>query len=252
MDDSTQQIFYSVLKRWKLVVAVALVFVIAAFFYTSKLSTPTYTSTVKFLAYVQDEEKDKNDSGSYSSQTASNTSKMNYAKQMIPTYLALIDTNEFYNTVSTNLNNKLGTTYSSGTIKGAVSSQAVEDTTVFSVTVTTSDANLSFDIANQYTKDVPKVISKSNNGIVNANVVDKPVMATSANNLNYTKNCLIGLVAGLILACAYIILRDMLDIRIKSAEELSERYDIPVLGAIPDFKNKKSAEKGKKGVKSNG
>ena len=82
-----------------------------------------------------------------------------------------------------------------------------------------------------------------------ANLEDKAIKPNTAEGRGYLKNCLLGAVAGLLIAAAYVILRDLLDVRIKSAEELSQRYDVPVLGSIPAFTTGKRSAAGKKNTK---
>ena len=62
--------------------------------------------------------------------------------------------------------------------------------------------------------------------------------ASAAGSKGYTKKCAIGAIAGIVIACAYIILRNLLDIKIRSSEELVEKYNIPVLGNIPNYEIK--------------
>ena len=57
--------------------------------------------------------------------------------------------------------------------------------------------------------------------------------------------------AGIFVAGLYAVLRDFLDVRIKGRDDLNERYNIPVLGSIPEFEQTERKTK-KKGVKSNG
>lgn len=50
------------------------------------------------------------------------------------------------------------------------------------------------------------------------------------------------------IAGLYAVLRDFLDVRIKGRDDLVERYNIPVLGSVPEFelsnvKQKKGAKK---------
>lgn len=87
------------------------------------------------------------------------------------------------------------------------------------------------------------MMKQNNNGLVQATVQDKAVKATSAESLGYPKKCAIGAAAGLVLAAAYIILRNLLDVRIKTSQELVEKYNIPVLGSIPDFSNSTGSKK---------
>ncbi|MGN1202563.1 MAG: hypothetical protein ACI4RF_04655, partial [Eubacterium sp.] len=68
----------------------------------------------------------------------------------------------------------------------------------------------------------------------------------------YPKKCLIGFAAGAVLAAAYIILRELLDVRIKGSDELSARYGIPVLGTIPEFEFKSGSAAKSKAAKGKG
>ncbi|MCD7796444.1 MAG: hypothetical protein LUG95_02150 [Clostridiales bacterium] len=81
-------------------------------------------------------------------------------------------------------------------------------------------------------------MAQANSGLVSASVEDTALKATSSQSLGYTKKCAISFAVGAVVAAAYIILRDLIDVRIKTSEELTERYDIPVLGTIPEFEFK--------------
>ena len=91
----------------------------------------------------------------------------------------------------------------------------------------------------------PKKSSPAKGG----NPAPAAIKPNTAEGRGYLKNCLLGAVAGLLIAAAYVILRDLLDVRIKSAEELSQRYDVPVLGSIPAFTTGKRSAAGKKSTK---
>ena len=62
------------------------------------------------------------------------------------------------------------------------------------------------------------------------------------------KKSILGFIAGGVIAVAYIIFRDLLDVRVKTSEELTVRYNIPVLGTIPEFEidGKKAKKKNDK------
>lgn len=240
MDQDIQRIIKLILKKWKLLVLFAVIGALIAYGYTSKFVTPTYTSSIKFLAYVNDEEKEH---GSANTQTASNTSKMNYAMNMIKTYLEVINTNNFYSHLTENLNKELGTSYSVSTVRYSVSSSIISGTAMFILTVTTTDATLSYNIAHQLEKDVPPLIYDASNSLVSVSVQDPPIFASSAVSLGYPKKMAIGAVIGFVIAAAYVILRDFLDVRIKNTEELVKRYNIPVLGTIPDYSKSVSGKK---------
>lgn len=241
IDANVQKILTLLLKKWKTLIIFALIGTFIAYFFTANFTTLTYASSVEFLAYAVDKDQEFSDSSS-SQQQVSNTSKMNYAMKMMATYIELFKTNEFNQKVADELNDNLNTNYSAAMIKNSTSIESVEDTALFKMTVTTTDADLSYQIAHQLEKTVPEVMKTTNNGLVNASVEDTALKATSSQSLGYVKKCLVGFLAGLILAAAYFILRDLIDVRIKTSEELTERYDIPVLGTIPEFEIKGSAQ----------
>jgi len=54
LDANVQKLLMLVLKKWKLVLIVALIGTMAAYFYTANFVTLTYTSSVEFLSYTID------------------------------------------------------------------------------------------------------------------------------------------------------------------------------------------------------
>lgn len=255
IDANVQKIISLLLKKWKILIIFGIIGACLAYFITANFTTLTYASSVEFLSYAVDSNQEFSDSTTASQQT-SNTSKMNYAMKMMATYIELFKTNEFNQKVANELNENLNTNYSAAMIKNATVIESVPDTAFFKMTVTTTDADLSYQIAHQLEKTVPDVMKDTNNGLVQASVEDSALKATTAQSLGYPKKCLLGFAVGFVLAAAFIILRDLIDVRIKTSEELTERYDIPVLGSIPEFEFKsggaKKQMKASKGGNHNG
>ncbi|MCH5320311.1 MAG: hypothetical protein J1E36_01010 [Eubacterium sp.] len=245
IDANVQKIITLLIKRWKIIILFALLGTLLAYFYTANFTTLTYSSSVEFLAYAQDTQQELSDSTA-AAQQASNTSKMNYAIKMLDTYIELFKTNEFNQTIATDLNDTYNTSYTAGQIKGAVSYEEVNGTSMFKVTVTTTNADMSYQIAKQLETSIPEKMKNTNNSLVMASVEDTALKASASESLGYPKKCLVGFVAGAVLAAAYIILRDLLDVRIRGNDNLSDRYGIPVLGTIPEFELKVSGNKNSK------
>lgn len=262
LDANVQKIIATLLSKWKVLIAFTLIGVLIAYFYTANFTTLTYTSTVEFLAYAYDAADEFNDSSnnttinnnnSADAVRTSNTSKMNYAMRMLNTYIEIMSTNEFNSRVASEMNDRINGNYTANTIKQSLYIEGVEDTAMFKITVETTSADLSYEIAHQLETTVPAMFEETNQGLIHASVEDKPIKASSAGSLGYPKKCIIGAGAGFVLAAAYIVLRFLLDVRIKSSEELIEKYEIPVLGSIPNFEirgssttnvSTKEAEKG--------
>lgn len=237
IDANIQKTITTVLRRWKLIVLIALIGAVLAYFYTANFTTLTYSSSVEFLAVAEDSDQELSDSTT-AAQQASNTSKMNYAIKMLDTYIELFQTNNFNQSVADKINDNYGTNYTAAQIKSAVTYSIVDNTAMFKVSVTTTNADLSYQIAHQLETVIPAKMEVTNNGLVSATVEDEALKATTSESLGYPKKIAIGFIAGAVLAVAYVILRDLLDVRIKSSDELVERYEIPILGTIPEFELK--------------
>lgn len=249
IDENVRKIINALLRKWKVLVIFAVIGALVGYFYTANFTTLTYTSTVEFLAFAVDSRDDLLDTQSSGAATSndtsriSNTSKMNYAMKMLDTYIEIFGTNDFDSKVVADLNDRINSSYTAGTIKSALSVEGIENTAMFKVTVTTASADLSYEIAHQLETTIPNVMMNTNNGLVSAEVKDKPIKASAAGSLGYAKKCTIGAIIGIVIAAAYVILRNLLDVRIRSSEELIEKYNIPVLGSIPSFEIKGSAQR---------
>ena len=238
IDENVQKVIKLLLRKWKLLILFMLIGAVLAGVYTAKFTTLTYTSSVEFLAAAVDPAHEISDSTGEVART-SQTSKMNYAMKMIDTYIEIFKTNKFCSKVAGEMNKKYYTNLSPADIKQSFTIETVENT----------DPTLSYNIAHQMEESVPEQMEETNNGLVQTTVEDKAIKPNTAEGRGYLKNCLLGAVAGLLIAAAYVILRDLLDVRIKSAEELSQRYDVPVLGSIPAFTTGKRSAAGKKNTK---
>lgn len=244
IDANVQKIIFALIRRWKLLVIFAVIGCLLGYFYTANFTTLTYTSSVEFFTYAVDSQHEISDSISTQSNDSvrtSNTSKMNYAQKMLPTYIEIFKTNAFNSTVADDLNERVNASYSTGTVKGAVKYEIQEDTAMFKATVTTSNPDLSYEIAKQLEETIPKAMQTRNNGLVHASVEDKALKAGAAESLGYPQKMAIGAIIGIVVAAAYVILRNLLDVRIRTDEELIDKYNIPVLGSIPNFEIKNTA-----------
>lgn len=245
IDANLQKILYALIRKWKLLIIALIIGGLLGYFYTANFTTLTYTSTVEFLAYAVDSQQELDDSSSSTSVNSeaartSNTSKMNYAMKMLDTYIEIMNTNEFKTKVADDLNKRINANHSASTIGNSMTINSVSDTAMFKISVTTTNADLSYEIAHQLETSVPDMMENTNNGLVLASVQDKAIKAASAGSLGYPKKIAIGAAAGFVLAAAYVILRNLLDVRVKTEEELIEKYNIPVLGSIPNFEVKGS------------
>ena len=87
IDENLRKLLIELLRKWKVIVLFAVIGALAGYFYTANFTQLKYTSTVEFLAYATDYQNEFNESTSKTSDQIriSNTSKMNYAMNMLNT-----------------------------------------------------------------------------------------------------------------------------------------------------------------------
>ena len=203
----------------------------ASYFVTTFFVQKTYTSTVKL--YVETNYKSQSAYDDYQS--------INYAKNLVLTYIELLDSNSFYNSVSKELNEK----YTASQLKSMIKFESIEDTEVFKALVNSGSPYESKEIGDSIAKIAPKIIAnvKDNAKLKIVDEADTPKVPTSP---NVTRNTIIAFLGGLILALIISFVRDFLDVKIKYNEEMTTILNLPILAAIPDFEyfsNQKNANK---------
>ena len=194
----------------------------ASYFVTTFLVQKTYTSTVKL--YVETD---------YQS--------INYAKNLVLTYIELLDSNSFYNSVSKELNEK----YTASQLKSMIKFESIEDTEVFKALVNSGSPSESKNIGNAIAKIAPDTIANVKDN-AKLKIVDKATTPKAPTSPNVSRNVMIAFAAGLIISLIISFVRDFLDVKIKYNDEMTTVLDLPLLAAIPDFEyfsNQKAAEK---------
>ncbi len=226
MEITLKDLFDWMMKGIVFILVVAILFGVGAFVYTKYFIAPTYTARVKFYAAADE-------SNPYSS--------MNEA--VAPQFVEFLNINEFNELVSKDIAEDTGMNLSPKDIASSLSfSSVIEDTSSFFVVVTTTDPTLTYSIALSVAEMGPKQLANYEN-VGTLALLSNPVMPTAPSGPNTVRNTLVGAVFGFILAAAIVILRELTDNRIRSAEELTELFDLPLFGIVPDFSSKE-----KKGV----
>lgn len=208
------------------ILVAAVLFGTGAFIYTKYFIEPTYTAQVKFFAAAAE-------TNVYSSSNQS----------VAPQFVEFLNINEFDELVSKDLAETTGLNLSPKEIASCLSfSSVIEETSSFFVVITTTDPTLTYSIALSVAEMAPRQIANYEN-IGTLTVLSNPVMPTAPSGPNAVRNTFVGFVFGFILAAAIIILRELTDNRIRSAEELTEIFGLPLFGIVPDFSSNE-----KKGV----
>jgi capsular polysaccharide biosynthesis protein len=124
--------------------------------------------------------------------------------------------------------------YSYEDVAGCISTSIQTNTQLVTLNVTMENAQEAKTLADAIADIAPDYISDIVEGS-SMKIVSSPVLATSRYSPSYSKNTVTGLLIGLLLAIAIVVIQDLTDDRIRSAEELERKFGISIIGTIPDF-----------------
>lgn len=124
---------------------------------------------------------------------------------------------------------------SAGQIKSLVTIASVNETEVISISATSENPQLSADICTYIAEIAPELLTRTTHaGSVEPIGTAKVPASPSSPNVN--KIALIGLLLGMVIAVAIVVISDLMDNRINFADDFKKKFDdIPVLTEIPDM-----------------
>ena len=114
-----------------------------------------------------------------------------------------------------------------------VEASSVNGTEIFEVTVTNKDPEMAKKIANEIAEILPLQIADIVSGS-SVSVVDYAISAQSQSSPNISRNALIGALLGMVLIMAILVIKDLMNPEIKTEDELSNLFGIPILASIPN------------------
>ncbi len=233
MEISIDKLLSIAKKNLLSLIAVGLLCFGLVFAYMSLAVAPQYYSNVKFRISISDEN------------AVPNSGTINTERSLVPTYIAMLDTNDFYKQVQVSLPDDLREKYSYSNIKGGISISSVGTTEIMSITFScgsVDDVERIVEVI--YNCVEPRVASLTKESSVY--LVDSPTPAAT-NGTKTTTYSVMAFLLGAAAMFAYFFIRDMFDTRVKTESDLVSEYGIPVLGSVPSFKNAGGNGKNKRG-----
>lgn len=198
---------------WILITVVAICFVGNIYMLITR--KPMYQSNTTIV--LVSEKKD-----SYS------TSDIQLNQNLVATYSQIIKSRKVLSKVIKNL--KLKTTVTG--LSENITVSAVENTELIKITVSNESAKVALKITDEIAKVFSEEIKEIYN-LENISVVDKAVLAKTPYNINFLKDNIIYILAGLVLSCGVIFVIYYFDTSIKSSEIVESRLGLNVLGVVP-------------------
>ncbi len=152
-------------------------------------------------------------------------------QNLIGTYREIIKSRNVLSQVIDNLDLKM----SVDELSNNITATSVEDTEIIKITV----ANEKAKDAQRITDEVAKVFSKEVQDIYNlenVTIIDKADLANKPYNINYVKDNIIYLIAGIVLSFGVVFVMYYFDTSIKSSETIEEKFGLTVIGVVPEEK----------------
>lgn len=208
-------LFYALLKRIWIVLAVAVIFACGMAGYTYFKIDPTYTSTSTMLVLTKET-------------TLTSLADLQLGSQLTKDYTILITSRPVLDKVIENLDLKMG--YKQ--LKGNVSIENPEDTRILTISVTMNNPKLAKAVvdelavvSSEYIGDkmevtAPKIIEEGEVG--------------GKTGPNISKNTIIGFLAGALLVCVIVVILEIMNDAVQTEEDIERYLDIPTLAVVPN------------------
>ena len=229
-----KQLFKIFLNKRLHIIAIILLFLVIGSVYSFAFVKPKYKSYTTLVLAQTDVMVSENDK-----QQGITQSDLTLNQKLVSTYSELVKTKNVLREVISEL--KLNVEEEE--LKKNVTVKLVEDTELIQITVTNRNALDAKNIANKIAEifsDRIKEIYKINN----ITIVDEAEEATEPYNINHIRDLAIFMVIGLVVAVIYVLLTNLLDSTVKSAEDIEKELEVSVLASIPMLKDEKSLNKG--------
>ena len=206
-------------KHLKLVIMLPIVCMVAMGLASVLMMNDTYTATTDM--YVLASSEGSNSSSALSSDLS--------ASQMLTNDVATLLQSD---RVMTDAADQLGLP----NLRGYDITVTSESTTrVITLQVTSSDAQGSANVANALADCVSNVAQEVMN-VESVNVIDEAPTPEAPSGPNRILYVAVADMAGLFAAVAIVVLMDVVDTRVRSAEDVEELLELPVIGRIPEMK----------------
>ena len=216
------------------IILIVLIFIALGVIYTVGFTKPMYTSSTTLVLAGSE------GSNGESTNTIT-TTDITLNSKLVSTYSVLVKSKDVLNQVVTNL----GINVSWESLKNNVSVSLVDDADVIEIAVTTNNAENSAKIANETAKVFTQKVAEIYN-INNVHVVDEAEVSSTPSNINHEKDIIIFAFIGLVVSIIYVLVANMLDTTVKTAEEVEKNFGLPVLAAIPTYESAIQKRKGGK------
>lgn len=210
---------------WKhawLIILAGIVCGLIAFLGTHLLVTPKYLSS--FTAYVNNRSNQEND------KTTLSNADLSASQSLVKTYAAVISSRSVLEKAAA----QAGAPFQYKELVKMVGTKGVDDTEIIEVSVTMADPQMAAALAQAISEVAAEYITKIIEGS-SMQIVDQAVIPVDIYSPNYKKILVLGVLLGIVLSGGVVVLKELLDDRIKDTGTLESRFGLAIIGTIPNM-----------------
>ena len=232
------QIFWE--KKIQIILITA-IFIALGIIYSLAFVVPKYESTTTLL--LSTNSPASSDVGG----SGITTTEVTLNSNLVSTYSDLVTSSKVIRNVISNL----AINADEESIKKNVSVSSKTGTSIIEIKVKNEDPVLSAKITNEIAKVFIENIKELYDGMQNLHVVDEAEIEDVPVNVNHVRDTLIFAAIGIVVSSIYVLVSNMLDTTIKSAEDIEKVSGVTVLATIPIYESveDKAKTNKRKGVK---
>lgn len=238
-----RELIYMFWSKKVQIIVITLLFVIIGGVYSFMFTTPKYkSSTTLVLATLNNETKIGKTTTAASGDAITQT-ELTLNSNLVSTYSELVKSKAVLRQVISDLDIK---DLNEEELKKSVTVNAVKDTELIEISVTSTNSSYPSKIANEIAKVFTAKVAEIYN-INNVHVVDKAEVPKTPYNINHIKDLIIFAFIGMVVAAAKILLMNMLDNTVKTEQDVEQVTGMMVLAQIPRInENNKKGKGGKR------
>jgi capsular polysaccharide biosynthesis protein len=195
--------------------------------YSVFLQTPVYTSETSVIL-----------TGFSNEQSSITQSDLTVNSKLVGTYQVIVKSNRVLKQVIENLN----LNYATEELADMITVTSVNDTEIIKISVTNESAQDAYSIASEVA-NVFSVEAKDLYNLSNVSILDDAELADEPSNMNIVKQIAIFVAVGILLGFVVIFITYYFDTTIKSAQDVERKFELTILGSIPDYSKKKKVVK---------
>ena len=214
-----KELFEYFKERLTTIIIIVLAVIFVGTVYSLFLKTPQYKSQSTIILVNNTQ--------------STTTSDLQLNKNLVKTYSKVVKSR----TVVQKTIDNLALDYSYEQVVNKISVTSDTDTEVITISATDPDKSVAADLTNELVKVFTAEVNAIYN-LQNISVIDPAEEQAKPYNINLFKDYIIYLAIGFVLALAIVFVIYYFDTTIKSADEVEQKFGIPIFGVIPKVKHR--------------